>query len=395
MKKKRFYTILSIGVIILAAASTILGIMAEQGILSLAVLLIVEPAALIVLMLMILKYYRETCNWYDQLLDHMPQPISVTDAKMNWTFVNKPVEDMLKLKREKVLGQHCSNWGAKICNTENCGVHCLKNNKPQTFFDQLGMNFKVDTSYLYNLRGKEIGHIEVVAEITEKVQLDELKERLSTDVNALVDSLTTGSSKLAASSEEVSASIEEISASLDMNSENSSNTEQKANTVASEAEISGTALEQSIQAVNEIVEKNSIIQEIARQTNLLALNAAIEAARAGEAGKGFAVVAGEVKKLAERSQVAANEIEELIKSTKKVTSNAGDSIRSLIPNVKETAQLVQEINRTTQEQRVSMQQIAEAIQSVSNFAMESNSISEQLQASFSELENFGEQKLLE
>ena len=387
--------ILLLGTIVIIAATVFMVSMIDRDILEPITAMIVISAVTIIQGAFIFNNYRETRNWYDQLLDLMPQPISVTDLKMKWTFINKPVEDMLQLKRGNVLGKHCSNWGAKICNTEDCGVHCLRNGNSKTSFDQLGMNFKVDTNYLYNTRGKKSGHIEIVQEITEKVQLNQLKVRLSTDVNALVDNLTNGSSRLAASSEEVSASIEEISASLVQNSENSSSTEQKARAVAGEAETSGSALEQSVEAVNEIVEKNTIIQEIARQTNLLALNAAIEAARAGEAGKGFAVVAGEVKKLAERSQLAANEIEGLIKSTKDITNNAGESIRMLIPNVKETAELVKEINQSTQEQRISMQQISEAIQSVSNFAIESNSISEELQSLFSELENFGEQKMIE
>ncbi len=395
MKNNRFLLLLLIGIIVIIAVTIFMVLMIERDVIEPIIAMIVIPAATIIQGVFIFNNYRETRNWYNQLLDLIPQPISVTDMKMRWTFINKPVEDMLQLKRGKVLGKHCSNWGAKICNTEDCGIHCLRNGNSKTSFDQLGMNFKVDTNYLYNTRGKKSGHIEVVGEVTEKVQLDQLKVRLRTDVNELVDNLTNGSSKLAASSEEVSASIEEISASLNQNSENSSSTEQKARAVAGEAETSGTALEQSIQAVNEIVEKNTIIQEIARQTNLLALNAAIEAARAGEAGKGFAVVAGEVKKLAERSQLAANEIEGLIKSTRDITNNAGESIRMLIPNVKETAELVKEINQTTQEQRSSMEQISIAIQSVSNFAMESNSISEQLQSMFSELENFGEQKMIE
>jgi hypothetical protein len=348
----------------------------------------------VLMQIMLMIFHQETRNWYNQLLDHMAQPISVPDSNMKWTFINKPVEDMLKLKRKDVLGKHCSNWSAAICNTEKCGIHCLRNGNNETLFDQFGMNFHVNTHYLNNLRGKPIGHIEVVSEITEKVQLSELKNRLSTDVNQHITNLTDGSARLASSAEEVSASIEEITASLESNSENSENTETKAKSVAGEAEVAGDSLEQAVQAVMDIVEKNSIIQEIARQTSLLALNAAIEAARAGEAGKGFAVVAGEVRKLADRSQLAANEIEELVKSTMAVTEKAGEGIKSLIPNIRETAELVKDINGSIQEQKVSMEQINNSIQSVSNVAVESNNISEELRSAFHELKTFGEKKLI-
>jgi methyl-accepting chemotaxis protein len=392
MRNKKSILFNIVGYLCLTITNAIVWYFFQSGYLNTTTVFILTSVAILLLQAFLFWNLQEIRNWYHQLLDHMDQPISVTDLKMNWTFVNKPVEDMLSLKRLKVLGQHCSNWGAAICNTENCGINCLLKGKTQTFFDQLGMNFKVNTDYLYNLRGRKIGHIEVVTEITEKTQLSDLKNRLKTDVNRHVGELTSGSSQLASSSEEVSESIDQISASLELNSENSSNTEKKATSVAKEAEESGVALEHSIKAVNEIVEKNSIIQEIARQTNLLALNAAIEAARAGEAGKGFAVVAGEVRKLAERSQVAASEIESLIKSTKEITTKAGENIKKLIPNIKETAELVQEINASTQEQKLSMQQISQAVQTVNNFAMDSNQISENLKEAFRALESFGDEK---
>lgn len=355
----------------------------------LVILFLVFPISLIPTVL----NYLETRNWYSQLLDHMAQPISVTDLNMNWTFINKPVEDMLNVKRNKIQGKHCSNWGAKICNTEKCGVHCLRNNKEATLFDQFGMNFHVATNYLHNLRGKRIGHIEVVSDITQKTQLNLLKEQLKTEVNQQVENLTTGSSQLASSSEEVSASMEELAATVDMNAENSSTTETKAKKAAEEADFTKEAVEASIKAVKNIVEKNSIIQEIARQTNLLALNAAIEAARAGEAGKGFAVVASEVRKLAERSQVAANEIEELTKSTMEISGNAGERLKRLIPNIKETFELISEISHSSQEQKQGMEQISMAVQGVADFAQQSNEISRLLGASFKKLERFGEDEV--
>jgi methyl-accepting chemotaxis protein len=103
---------------------------------------------------------------YEQILDSLPWPLSVTDNEMNWLFINRPVEVMLGVKRADMLGKHCSNWGANICKTKNCGIECLKANKPRTFFEQQNMNFQVDVGFIKDAKGEKIGHIEIVQDIT-------------------------------------------------------------------------------------------------------------------------------------------------------------------------------------------------------------------------------------
>ena len=125
---------------------------------------------------------------------------------------------------------------------------------------------------------------------------------------------------------------------------------------------SGKSVLAAVAAMKEIASKISIIEEIARQTNLLALNAAIEAARAGEHGKGFAVVAAEVRKLAERSQKAAGEINQLSGTTVKVSEKAGEMLDKLVPDIQRTAELVQEITAASKEQDTGAEQINKALQ---------------------------------
>lgn len=133
----------------------------------------------------------ERIFWYEGLLDSIPFPLSVTDSDMNWTFINKPVETMLGIKRRDVVGKQCSNWNANICKTEKCGIARLKNNQFQTLFDQQDMNYQVDTSYILNRKGEQVGHVEIVQDITAKTRstqyLKSEVEKLQVGLNAIAD----------------------------------------------------------------------------------------------------------------------------------------------------------------------------------------------------------------
>jgi methyl-accepting chemotaxis protein len=142
---------------------------------------------------------------------------------------------------------------------------------------------------------------------------------------------------------------------------------------------------EAVAAMKEIASKISIIEEIARQTNLLALNAAIEAARAGEHGKGFAVVAAEVRKLAERSQKAAGEINQLSGTTVTVSGKAGEMLEKLVPDIQRTAELVQEITAASKEQDTGAEQINKALQQLEKVIQQNASASEEMAATTEEL----------
>jgi len=204
-------------------------------------------------------------------------------------------------------------------------------------------------------------------------------------VSVTAQSLSQSSSEQAASVEQTSASVEQISASIAQNTENSKVTDSMAAKAASEAQEGGVAVNQTVEAMKQIAAKIGIIDDIAYQTNLLALNAAIEAARAGEHGKGFAVVAAEVRKLAERAQIAAQEIGQVAGSSVKLAERAGHLLDTMVPSIKKTSDLVQEISAASQEQSSGVNQINGAMGQLNKTTQQNASASEELAATASEM----------
>ena len=194
-----------------------------------------------------------------------------------------------------------------------------------------------------------------------------------------------GASAQAAAAEEASSSMEEMVSNIKQNADNASQTDKIANKSAKDAQESGKSVLEAVSAMKEIANKISIIEEIARQTNLLALNAAIEAARAGEHGKGFAVVAAEVRKLAERSQKAAAEINQLSSTTLRVSEKSGEMLDKLVPDIQRTAELVQEITAASKEQDTGAEQINKALQQLEQVIQQNASASEEMASTTEEL----------
>jgi methyl-accepting chemotaxis protein len=213
----------------------------------------------------------------------------------------------------------------------------------------------------------------------------------SLEVSSAAQQMSQGASEQASAAEQVSSSMEEMASNIQQNTDNAQQADKISINTSKVVQNVGAASQESLDSIRNIASKITIISDIAFQTNILALNAAIEAARAGEHGKGFAVVASEVRKLAERSKIAADEIVALADKSVKVTESAGQLMMELIPEIEKTARLVQEIAAASNEQNSGSNQINNAIQQLNLVTQQNAAASEELATSSEEMNGQAEQ----
>lgn len=344
-------------------------------------------------------------HWYISMLDSIPFPISVTDNNMNWTFINRPVEQMLNTTRDKCVGKPCSNWGAAICKTGNCGINCLKAGKPHTTFEQGGGQFQVDVNYLYDANKAKVGHIEVVQDISAMVSIAQKQEALINEANGLSEQLVglsadsannaqkiaSGATEQSASVEELSATVEGIATQTQLNAANLKDAAGHTKHAVSEIQKSNDKMGEltgAMKEIDDISQKINLIiatiEDIASQTNLLSLNASIEAARAGDSGRGFAVVADQIGKLASQSAEAAKDTKQLIETTitaiekgNRLTNEAAKSLNAVMGTMTEIHDSAMEMTRIFADQADVIEQVNQGLGLIANIIQENSIVAGQ------------------
>nr|WP_321452747.1 methyl-accepting chemotaxis protein [uncultured Carboxylicivirga sp.] len=206
--------------------------------------------------------------------------------------------------------------------------------------------------------------------VTEITSTIEVVNNTNSELSLISKNIAHGANEQAASLEEISSSMEEMNSTVQQNAHNAQKTSTISDESAKNIQNSSDVLQESVTYLNNIVEKVSVINDISFQTNILALNAAVEAARAGEYGRGFSVVAGEVRRLAERSREAAEEIGLVSDKGKDVAHQAGSKLADHLPMVYQIADLVKEISASSTEQNSGIEQINAAIQGLNQIAQQ-------------------------
>ena len=274
---------------------------------------------------------------------------------------------------------------------------------------KLSLNSLIKTDKQIIETAKKIAEGDLTVKLEKRSQADELiaafqnmvakLSEVVESINDAADNVSSGSVEIsnnagnmaqsaneqAASVEEVSASVEQMQATINQNAENAKETQRISLKAASNIEIGSKAVQTTVEAMREIIEKIQIVTEIADKTDLLAINAAIEAARAGEHGEGFAVVASEVRKLAEMSKEAGKDINKVSKNSLKIAEESGKMLENIVPQIKDTARLVNEISIASEEQNSGINQITMAITQLNNLSQQNAAASEELSTGSEEL----------
>jgi PAS domain-containing protein/uncharacterized protein Yka (UPF0111/DUF47 family) len=392
----------------------------QSSIRLLSILLPILFVVIIILGIFFLRFNAKTQEqkvYYEQILDAIPLPISVTDLDMNWTFINKAVEGMIGIDRNSIYGHQCSEWGADICNTEKCGVAVLRKGLSSSVFRNKDDNkyYKTNVSYIKNRKDEQIGHVETVTDVNVEMNLEKVVGEINQAVSQIASasrqvsdssqSLSQGATEQAASLEEITSSMAELGSQTKSNAENAGEANRLAQKSQEYAEKGVSQMEEMMASMGGIQASSSeianiikVIDDIAFQTNLLALNAAVEAARAGKHGKGFAVVAQDVRNLAGRSAKAAQQTSELITDTvEKVEKGSAsaettvDALIEIVESISHVASLNSEIAAASNEQAQGISQVNEGLNQVDQVTQQNTATAEETASASEELSGMAAQ----
>ncbi|MHA1646934.1 MAG: methyl-accepting chemotaxis protein [Promethearchaeota archaeon] len=334
------------------------------------------------------KFNGEQLGQSESIVNGTPIGLMVVDNDFKIQKINLALGEITGFKEEDMIGNHCyDKLKSELCHTENCPVFKAKRIKKATDFINIPFKqqiLEIRGAPIIAQNGEILGGMEAMNDITKEKKLETEINLISNEVNSMagqiaesigqinlsIQEISNGSQELSKGAQDEAHSLGEMSSKILEIQEISKHVTDISNKISNyskdsqdktkyeykliqnlekQMEIMSEETESVSQIMNDMDENSQAINNItdmitgiATETNLLALNAAIEAARAGDAGKGFAVVAEQVRKLAEDSKNAAEEINEMIKKVQKRILNAVDATKNVKASVEEGVTSIEE-----------------------------------------------------
>ena len=365
----------------------------------------------------------EKVFWFEGVLNAVPFSVSVTDLDMHWTFANTAcVKSLGKTCFKEIEGKHCSEKKGDLCDTPNCGIEQLRKGNGQVQFTGAnGRTTQVLLTYLKDLQGNDIGHVEIGRDVTEEITLrreaeeamargrqetvaalEGIVERVSTaseQLSAQIEQSDRGAGQAAQRMTETSTAMEEMTATVMEVARNAGDASNAARDMHGKARDGAHIVNDVVQGMNGLHKVSSalksemeqlgeqaegigrvmgVISDIADQTNLLALNAAIEAARAGEAGRGFAVVADEVRKLAEKTQQATSEVGRAVEQIQEAARLSMGNVEGAVESIAANNELAKQSGRALGEILKVSEEAADKVRAIATAAEQQSAASEEI-----------------
>lgn len=377
------------------------------------VLAIIAIVCLVIRTIILANKLEDKTQWFESILDGVPYMISVTDMDMNWTFVNKAVEKSMGKSRKELIGLNCATMNTNVCNTENCGINCLKRGVTCTSYRESGVGLEIGLQYVYDKKGNKIGHLEAVHDVTalytasdKQSKMIEYLKDATKQITLISENVSNNSMEMAQNAEQqvqtlqaLFDSINAVASHIKSNADHSNSANTISAQVADEMDGENAKMQEMISAMEEIENSSKEIEkiiksidDIAFQTNILALNAAVEAARAGVAGKGFAVVADEVRNLSGKSAAAAGNTSALIensvknvKSGTEIANASAQTLSSIIDKSQKFTLLINQISQASTQDAQQISRVTDGLEDVLKAIQNTSKITEQNAASAEEL----------